>query len=121
VDGFIDEDGRNETSKYFFSEACEVADQKTTLHSYQSKQDQHDPETNPTTPWQKFHMIYSAKLKCNNKQIIKTFQLSTNYHTTQTTSFIKGQSLGKLTGCEDKFVFLVWPSERKFFLLKKFS
>ena len=68
MDCFINEDGRNETSKYFFSEACEVADQKTTLHSYHSKQDKHDPETNPTAPWEKFHMIYTAKLKYNNKQ-----------------------------------------------------
>ena len=68
VDCFIDEDGRNETSKYFFSEACEVADKKTTLHSYHSKQDQHDPETNPTAPWEKLHVINTTKLKCNNRQ-----------------------------------------------------
>lgn len=115
MDCFIDEDGRNETSKYFFSEACEVANQKTTLHSYHSKQYQHDPETNPTAPWQKFHMIYTAELKCNNKQIIRVFQLGTNYRTTQTGGFINGGALDKMTGCEGDFVFLVRPSEKKFF------
>ena len=30
--------------------------------------------------------------------------------------FIAGQALGKLTGCEDNFACLVWPSSRKFFL-----
>lgn len=92
MDCFINEDGRNETSKYFFSEACEVADQKTTLHSYHSKEDQHNPETNPTAPWQKFHMIYTAKLKYNSKETIRTSQLATIYCTTKTSSFIMSRA-----------------------------
>ena len=35
--------------------------------------------------------------------------------------FIKGQALGKLTGCEDDFACLVSPSSGEFLLINRFS
>ena len=39
VDCFINEESRNKTSKYFFSEPSEVAHQETAFHSHHTKQD----------------------------------------------------------------------------------
>lgn len=73
MDCFINEDGRNEISKYFFSEACEVADQKIIFYSYYFKEDQYNLEINLIALWQKFYMIYIVKLKYNSKEIIRIF------------------------------------------------
>lgn len=61
--GFIDEDCRDETGKYFFSESCEVTHQETTFQRNHTKQNDHDPKTNPTAPGKELQLINLTKLK----------------------------------------------------------
>ena len=62
---FINEDRRDETGKYFFCEPGEIADQETTFQGHHTKQNDHDPEADPTAPREEFQFINVTKLKEN--------------------------------------------------------
>ena len=68
----IDKDCRYEKLKNVLSEAGEVLDQEAAFQCNYTKQDNHDPETNPTAPGQEFHIILLTKLKCNKVTNITT-------------------------------------------------
>ena len=65
MDRFIDKYCRDETGKYFFSEASKVTHQEAAFQRNYTKQDNHDPETNPTAPWQELQVIDATKLERN--------------------------------------------------------
>ena len=60
---FVDEDCRDKKLKDVLCEACKVFDQEATFQSNHTKQNDHDPKTNPTTPCEELYIIRLTKLK----------------------------------------------------------
>ena len=72
----------------------------------------HGPEGRVSQKFLRNPQIKAFVHICNEVWLVKLNVISRG--------FIKGRAPGKLTGCENDFGHLVWPSRGKFFLERKF-
>ena len=64
MNGLIDENCRYQTSEDLLCETGEVSHKETTFTGHHAEHNEHDPEPNPTSPWQELQVwVWRTELK----------------------------------------------------------